>query len=451
MYKVSYDNQLIKEAGGNFGSEESTNLLDYDFSTHSTSLFKSSSSTSETLTGGHKLLSAPLTSFAPSPVSSSPPLASPSSNPSDPSKPSKPSLVGKDIKDHSIWTTCNMSDRPFDNSSLSCTDQNIKCPYWASEGECNADPDYVLIYYKLSCGMCRSLSCNEQYIDCSYWASEGCCKTRSVYSDYMLISCKVSCVTCPLPSPSTSFLPSISFNPVSAPSLSAVTSHLPSANPASVPSLSTAPSTLLSFNPTSSPSSASSNAPLLSAAPSLTLCTTSVPWAGVLTLFGNSPNCLLPECAGHCIADSDCASDLFCFKRDDDYSSDDNANGINDSVPGCETIPYGRVNYCVAPRELQPSAAPSSIPTKKPSLSPTITMIPSSSTQTTMLRLFDPSLLQTPTVTNHMWRMDAAWKSDRQTQIILILQCRLMVWWLRFGNIIPSSSTSITTILGPGS
>ena len=48
--------------------------------------------------------------------------------------------------------------------------------------------------------------------------------------------------------------------------------------------------------------------------------------------------------------------------------------GEGDYIPGCETVPYGKVNYCVA-REFQPSGSPSRLPTVEPSRSPTLTMV----------------------------------------------------------------------------
>ena len=92
-------------------------------------------------------------------------------------------------------------------------------------------------------------------------------------------------------------------------------------------------------------SSTTSSALLLPPPSSLPLCSPT-PCTGVLTFFGMNPKCQhLPECAGHCEGDSDCADDLICFRRTSDT--------IYDSVPGCETMPYGKVNYCVA-REFKP-------------------------------------------------------------------------------------------------
>ena len=35
-----------------------------------------------------------------------------------------------------------------------CIDNNGYCPYWAGIGECEANPNYMLVHCKLSCGVC---------------------------------------------------------------------------------------------------------------------------------------------------------------------------------------------------------------------------------------------------------------------------------------------------------
>jgi len=198
---------------------------------------------------------------------------------------------------------------------------------------------------------------------------------------------------CPSTGPSTSSGPTFSTEPSTSPSLSKEPSSEPSSAPSSIPSyppsLSSAPSSAPSPGPSSSPTSApsmssapstkSSSTPSFapsntpSNTPSVPLCTMSASCTGVLAFFGLNPDCLLSECAGHCHVDSDCAADLYCFRRHDGVK--------NDSIPGCETVPYGTVNYCVA-REFQPSDAPSRLLTTEPSRSPTLTVAPTEKDQT---------------------------------------------------------------------
>ena len=130
-------------------------------------------------------------------------------------------------------------------------------------------------------------------------------------------------------------------------------STTPSISPSTSPSVSSAPSSTpsISLAPSSTPSSA----------PSLSLCKTSADWTSVLVFYGSTPDCRLPECAGHCNSDSDCDSGLFCYQP--------RTRGINNSVPGCETVPYDNTNYCVA-KELKPSSVPSQ--SFEPSMLPTI-------------------------------------------------------------------------------
>ena len=40
---------------------------------------------------------------------------------------------------------------------IPCVDDDNECEFWASEGECGADPDYMLVNCKKSCGNCLIL------------------------------------------------------------------------------------------------------------------------------------------------------------------------------------------------------------------------------------------------------------------------------------------------------
>jgi len=58
-----------------------------------------------------------------------------------------------------------------------------------------------------------------------------------------------------------------------------------------------------------------------------------------LVFYGMGPHkSPLRECAGHCSTDSDCSHDLVCFQREEGM----------DSVPGCYTVPYADLNYCIS-------------------------------------------------------------------------------------------------------
>ena len=73
-----------------------------------------------------------------------------------------------------------------------CSDQNTNCAYWASIGECQNNPDYMLTYCKQSCGKCQS-NCTDKNEHCASWASTGECQSNPAY---MLEYCKKSCQVC---------------------------------------------------------------------------------------------------------------------------------------------------------------------------------------------------------------------------------------------------------------
>jgi len=57
---------------------------------------------------------------------------------------------------------------------------------------------------------------------------------------------------------------------------------------------------------------------------------------------------------------------MFCYQRNPNEANE------SESIPGCESVPYGTTNYCVA-REFNPSTIPSSLPSSEPSTAPTLT------------------------------------------------------------------------------
>jgi len=123
--------------------------------------------------------------------------------------------------------------------------------------------------------------------------------------------------------------------------------------------------------------------------PTMKLCSRSQQCDGVLVFFGKTPDCLLPKCAGHCNENSDCASDLICFKG--------GSTETNDSIPGCETVPYENINYCIA-KDL--SAAPTELPPTKPTILPTV----SPSHRPAEGPIVSPTLTKTPTACNSGWK-----------------------------------------------
>lgn len=40
----------------------------------------------------------------------------------------------------------------------SCQDKHEKCPDWSARGECSANPNYMTIYCRRSCGVCPTLA-----------------------------------------------------------------------------------------------------------------------------------------------------------------------------------------------------------------------------------------------------------------------------------------------------
>jgi hypothetical protein len=83
-----------------------------------------------------------------------------------------------------------------------CVDNNTNCAGWASYGECNNNPNYMLTYCKKSCGVCGD-DCRDLYTDCPSWASIGDC-TNASFESFMSTNCKLSCNLCgdgPTPGP----------------------------------------------------------------------------------------------------------------------------------------------------------------------------------------------------------------------------------------------------------
>ncbi|CAH3030869.1 unnamed protein product, partial [Porites evermanni] len=77
---------------------------------------------------------------------------------------------------------------------------NGNCPAWASRGECQKNPRYMLVYCKKSCRVCGSgsgsspIRCTDSNRNCRNWAIQGYCS----YNLFTKTNCKKSCNLCPV-------------------------------------------------------------------------------------------------------------------------------------------------------------------------------------------------------------------------------------------------------------
>eukprot|EP00088_Acartia_fossae_P050918 TRINITY_DN57140_c0_g1_i1.p1 TRINITY_DN57140_c0_g1~~TRINITY_DN57140_c0_g1_i1.p1 ORF type:complete len:131 (-),score=10.05 TRINITY_DN57140_c0_g1_i1:181-573(-) len=80
----------------------------------------------------------------------------------------------------------------FFTSVLGCSDLNANCEQWASNNECNINPDYMLESCPYSCRLCDEECLNLNGF-CDDWAAKGECQTNP---EYMLSRCKMACYNC---------------------------------------------------------------------------------------------------------------------------------------------------------------------------------------------------------------------------------------------------------------
>ena len=66
------------------------------------------------------------------------------------------------------------------------------CSTWASMGECQKNPSWMLMNCKISCGECDN-KCTDHNSFCPEWAKLGECKKNP---QYMNLYCKKSCKKC---------------------------------------------------------------------------------------------------------------------------------------------------------------------------------------------------------------------------------------------------------------
>ena len=90
------------------------------------------------------------------------------------------------------FTTTKKSDNSSTaTTKKSCIDRVPEdCPYWASNGECDKNPKYML---PNCAGSCNPQCCMDSNENCAFWASSGECENNP---SYMFINCKASCKKC---------------------------------------------------------------------------------------------------------------------------------------------------------------------------------------------------------------------------------------------------------------
>jgi len=91
----------------------------------------------------------------------------------------------------------------------SCVDENVNCAAWAAMGECEANPGYMLVSCRESCGACPTTPaptpaptqaptppCSDGNQMCADWAAMGECEANP---GWMLVNCRQSCGECSAP------------------------------------------------------------------------------------------------------------------------------------------------------------------------------------------------------------------------------------------------------------
>ena len=80
----------------------------------------------------------------------------------------------------------------------SCEDSNENCELWASTGECENNPTFMLDDCARACNACVDPSCSDRADSCNAWASNGECEDNPLY---MIQFCTRSCDACNAPAP----------------------------------------------------------------------------------------------------------------------------------------------------------------------------------------------------------------------------------------------------------
>lgn len=87
---------------------------------------------------------------------------------------------------------CPVSCKECENK---CADHDIYCNDWKKSGECKKNAAYMDVYCARSCGKCKAEDCKDSSDNCEYWKDKGYCESKQ-YKDYMKMRCKMSCGHC---------------------------------------------------------------------------------------------------------------------------------------------------------------------------------------------------------------------------------------------------------------
>ncbi|CAL8095466.1 unnamed protein product [Orchesella dallaii] len=93
---------------------------------------------------------------------------------------------GNESSSASVSTTTPLPD------TGKCTDNHKDCQRWASSGECQKNPNWMMVNCKYSCNQCR-VSCTNNNKYCDAWANSGECSKNP---EYMKVHCAKACKTC---------------------------------------------------------------------------------------------------------------------------------------------------------------------------------------------------------------------------------------------------------------
>jgi len=86
-----------------------------------------------------------------------------------------------------------------------CRDLNKDCTDWQRTGQCDANPSFMLVNCRKSCGVCAEDATNDDSIpcantspdsDCEYWSTMGECEKNEAF---MTTACARSCGVCTRP------------------------------------------------------------------------------------------------------------------------------------------------------------------------------------------------------------------------------------------------------------
>ena len=96
-----------------------------------------------------------------------------------------------DIEQINRMYGCNIRTGGTKNRTDVCQDENGSCTYWASTGECERNPGYMLVKCCKSCkATATGGTCEDKNTNCIDWAYQGEC---SINQTYMKEKCCQSC------------------------------------------------------------------------------------------------------------------------------------------------------------------------------------------------------------------------------------------------------------------